>query len=130
PSDDAVRITDLGSSNGTFIDGVRVDGTVTVTRGVLRFGDSVAVIAPARDDQSVATDSPLIGGAAFAKVHRVISLTAPTELPLLISGETGTGKEVVARWVHQLSRRAGPLIAVNCAALPESLLEAELFGHV
>ena len=131
PCDSGAQIIDLGSSNGTFVDGARVDGSATIARGVLRFGDCVAVIAPSHDEDAFdAVEAPLVGGAALASIKRIVSLTAPTELPILISGETGTGKEVIARWVHQLSRRPGPLIAVNCAALPESLLEAELFGHV
>ena len=131
PYGDGVMVSDLGSRNGTFVDGVRVDAPVTVSRGVLRFGDTVALIARAHDDDAAdATGCPLVGGASLAKARRVISLTAPTDLPLLVAGETGAGKEVAARWIHLLSRRSGPLVAINCAALPESLLEAELFGHV
>jgi DNA-binding NtrC family response regulator len=64
------------------------------------------------------------------KLARLIRLVAPRSSTVLIEGETGTGKEMVARAVHQLSRRANkPFVVLNCAAIPESLLEAELFGH-
>ena len=130
PEGGAVRITDIDSRNGTFLDGHELRGTAVISRGVLRFGDSVAVIAPAPDEDVANHVGPLVGGASLAKCRRIASLVAATDLPLLVTGETGTGKEVVARWAHQLSARSGLLVAVNCAALPESLLEAELFGHV
>jgi transcriptional regulator with GAF, ATPase, and Fis domain len=64
------------------------------------------------------------------ELARLIRLVAPRSSTVLIEGETGTGKELVARAVHQLSPRAGkPFVVVNCAAIPESLLEAEIFGH-
>jgi DNA-binding NtrC family response regulator len=68
--------------------------------------------------------------AAMQRVRELIADVAPTEATVLICGETGTGKELVARALHKASRRArGRFVAVNCAAIPESLMEAELFGH-
>jgi DNA-binding NtrC family response regulator len=67
---------------------------------------------------------------AMVELARLIRLVAPKSATVLIEGETGTGKEIVAKAVHRLSARAGkPFVVLNCAAIPESLLEAELFGH-
>ena len=69
--------------------------------------------------------------ASMQQVSQLIQQVAPTDVTVLIEGESGTGKEIVARAIHEKSRRSTrPFIAVNCAALPDSLIEAELFGHV
>src|SRR5712691_944040 len=77
------------------------------------------------------TFGSLIGNSPeMRKIYQVVEQASPTSAAVLITGESGTGKELVAQTIHQLSPRAGfPFIAINCAAIPETLLESEIFGH-
>jgi two-component system response regulator HydG len=83
-----------------------------------------------RRDKS-ASVRPIGKSRRFLEVLKLAEHVAPTDSTVLIQGESGTGKEVVARYIHDLSNRSdGPFLSINCGALPESLLESELFGHV
>lgn len=76
------------------------------------------------------TQSVVFASAAIAKVIGLADQIAPSDASVLITGESGTGKEVIARYIHKKSKRSGGMmISVNCAAIPENLLESELFGH-
>ena len=87
--------------------------------------------APGGAGGEAAAERPIGRSKPFLDVVRLAEQVAPTESTVLILGESGTGKEVVARYIHERSaRHAGPFLSLNCGALPESLLESELFGHV
>ena len=84
-----------------------------------------------RQLRDTGTFGRMIGNSpGMRKVYRVIEQAAPSTASVLVSGDSGTGKELVAQTIHQLSpRAAGPFIAINCAAIPDTLLESEIFGH-
>ncbi|MDY7804248.1 sigma-54-dependent transcriptional regulator [Burkholderia stagnalis] len=78
----------------------------------------------------LSSERPLLGRSpAMQRIHALIDAIGPTGADVLIVGETGTGKEVLARALHAASRRPGPFVALNCAALPEAVFESEIFGH-
>lgn len=81
-------------------------------------------------DQDIRLSHLLVGESApMARLRKMIARVAPSALPVMVQGPTGAGKEVVTEALHQMSGRSGPLVAVNCAAIPADLLESELFGH-
>lgn len=131
------RVVDLGSTNGTFVEGMRVREAVVEPGASLKVGRTVLrVLALAQPLEVVPSQARRFGelvgeSLAMREVFAVLELAARSEVTLLVQGETGTGKELVARALHEASpRRAGPFVAVDCGALPESLLESELFGHL
>jgi two-component system response regulator GlrR len=136
PRDDGLWVRDLGSRNGTFIDDVRVESGRAPPGGKVRLGSTVLVVSYDAEPAAVELWSserfgPLLGRSpAMRELFARLARVAPTDSSVLIHGETGTGKELVARAIHEASPRAGgPFVIVDCAALPENLLEAELFGH-
>jgi DNA-binding NtrC family response regulator len=132
---DGVRLRDMGSKNGTFLGGVRVGEVFLTARTIFRVGVTELVFEPAASEfiplSQYAAFGPLVGDnaqmrALFSRLARI----AATDLTVLIGGETGTGKEVVARAIHEGSPRAqGPFVVVDCGSIPASLAEATLFGH-
>jgi DNA-binding NtrC family response regulator len=93
--------------------------------------DRRAVAALTRQLRDAGRIGDLVGTSkSMQEVMRVVEMAAPSTAPVLITGETGSGKEMVARSIHQISPRADrPFVAINCSAIPESLMESEIFGH-
>jgi transcriptional regulator of acetoin/glycerol metabolism len=134
PMADGLLVTDLSSRNGTFVNGVRV----TTPKTPAHFGSVVRLaktllfvcddIVPFEAEPEPCHPS-LVGGPSLASVRLHIAIVAGSRDPVLLEGETGTGKEVVAQILHENSGRVGRFVAVNCAALAPELVESELFGH-
>lgn len=129
----ALVVRDLGSTNGTFVDGQRVERKILGRHSVLRLGEWVAVIEQQKADETSCRFGELApgvwGGSRLARALRPLVQSAKSSMPLLLVGRTGTGKERFARALHELGGKERPFSAINCAALPDSMAEAELFGY-
>jgi DNA-binding NtrC family response regulator len=128
-----IVIADLSSMNGTYVDGSRVSRAPIDEGSVIRIGDWVGVVATLAEEPDGAVFQEIIpgyfGGPRTLATVEPLRRAATSDLAVVIEGETGTGKEGIARATHLWSGRKGPFIAVNCAALPEALAEGELFGY-
>jgi transcriptional regulator with AAA-type ATPase domain len=121
-------LTDLDSRNGTWVNGRRVRSVVLSDGDVVRVGGWVGVVTRSAGPFGALAPG-LFGGEALRRALGAAEAAARSDLPIVLEGETGTGKEAVAKAIHAWSGRRGPLVAVNCAALPEPLAEGELFGY-
>jgi two-component system response regulator AtoC len=150
-----LRIIDLGSTAGTFVAGTRVHSGEEATLSIgtpFELGSSTLVLQRARESgmaphpapssgplipvvpTEAATDGahpkPIVVDEAMRRAYGVLDTVAPTQLNVLVLGETGVGKEVFVAELHRKSLRANrAIVGLNCAALPESILESELFGY-
>ncbi len=135
-TEDGIHVRDLHSLNGTFTSGVRIESAMVPPGTQLRLGASLLVLEEDGDSGTVDDAPPLeIPGlvaesTSMREVAQTLRRLATSSATVLVQGETGTGKEVVARAIHDMSRRAnGPFVVVDCGSLPSTLVSSELFGH-
>jgi DNA-binding NtrC family response regulator len=134
-AEEGYLVKDLGSTNGTYYRGARVQEAMVGAGAELRAGNSVIRLEVGEETSAVIPGreafGDLIGASpAIQEVFGLLATVAPTDLTVLIEGETGTGKELFAEELHnQSGRRDGPFVVVDCASLPAGLIESELFGH-
>src|SRR5262245_45076127 len=134
---EAILIRDCGSTNGTLIDGVRIREAEIPPGTLVRIGSSAFRVELGEEPAFVEVSGrsafgELVGASVeIRRVYAILERLALTDATVLVQGETGTGKDVLARSLHAASRRADrPFVAVDCGAIPEHLVESELFGHV
>lgn len=129
-------LLDLGSTNGTHINGVRIREAFLTPGATVAVGNTQIRYNPMLEQIEVTPiEEEAFGGIVgrsvkMREIFGILDKIAPTSATVVIEGETGTGKEVVARTLHDMSSRSnGPFIVFDCGAVPESLIESELFGH-
>lgn len=133
---DGYRIRDLGSTNGTWVDGYRVGELYLPSQATVQLGDTTLAFEALGDEAQLPLHDGGFGGlvgesAAMRELFALAARVARADVTVLIEGESGTGKEGVAEALHAQSPRAdGPFVVFDCAATPPSLIESELFGHV
>lgn len=123
-----VELADHESKNGSFLDGKRCRVGVVREDSVIRLGNTLLVLTPAEPTET--SNAALLGDSdAMREAVAALDRVADQPVDVLVLGETGTGKELAARHLHERSGRKGELVAVNCGAIPDKLIESYLFGH-
>jgi DNA-binding NtrC family response regulator len=129
-------VRDLGSTNGTFVGGLALKEAVLPPGSTVTVGQTLIQLLPDEEQPEIApSESTNFGNVigASPRMRRIFGLlekVAPTELTILLYGETGTGKELFARAIHERSKRQGhPFVVIDCSAVASNLIESELFGH-
>jgi DNA-binding NtrC family response regulator len=129
-------LIDLNSTNGTWLDGRRVERAYLSQGSQIRAGNTVIAFSPLNEEVTVEPDREgelcgMVGHSVkMRQIFGLIRKIAPMDVSVIIQGETGTGKELVARAIHELSaRKRGPMVVLDCGAIPPNLIESELFGH-
>ncbi|MGF1467322.1 MAG: sigma 54-interacting transcriptional regulator [Sandaracinaceae bacterium] len=131
-----ITLTDLGSRNGTYVDGVRVEKCLLHAHAQIAVGKTQLRVELRSDVAELPLSErshfgTMVGESlAMRRVFALLERASQSDATVLLTGETGTGKEAAAESIHEESpRREGPFIVVDCGAIPETLLESELFGH-
>lgn len=126
----SARVRDLGSHNGSYVNGERITEHALTPGDVIVIGDVVLLYHLDARDHTPATHPTLLGvSSAIAGVVQRIALAAPRDVTVLVLGEPGVGKELVAAAIHRESGRSGELVTLNCSAVGDGVLQSELFGH-
>ena len=135
PDPSGLHLYDLGSTNGTFVNGIRALDVILSGGETIQMGATVVRVEPGEDVSEPASDQTRFGafmGASdeIRRLYPLIDRIAASDIPVVIEGETGTGKEVLAEALHEAgTRAAGPFVVFDCTTVAANLLEATLFGH-
>jgi transcriptional regulator with GAF, ATPase, and Fis domain len=134
--DDGYRLRDLDSRNGVYVGEVRIRECFLKPGMQFRIGHTEIKFQPMQDVVEIALserdrfDRVIGASAAMREIFATLEKVAPSDLTVLITGETGTGKELIARGIHNASpRRSKPFVVLDCGAIPKDLIESTLFGH-
>jgi DNA-binding NtrC family response regulator len=129
------KLTDCGSTNGTFVDGLRIVEVYVRGGEIVRLGSTALRL----DQQPTAAPPPLPNAMRFGlvlgaspamrRLYPLCERIAQSKIPLVVEGETGTGKELLAESIHQVGGGKGPFVVFDCASVPPTLVESELFGY-